>query len=157
MQRLGQYALSLVATAMICGILLSFFREGTVKNILRMVCGIMMITAASTALRDLDISELTVISERFYTEGKTIAAMGEDLARDEKLQCIQQRLEAYILDKANALNAPVIPQVKLNPDGLPVEVRLWGQCSDQARKALTAMITNDLGIPEEDQKWTGET
>ena len=43
MQRLGQYALSLVATAMICGILLSFFREGTVKNILRMVCGIMMI------------------------------------------------------------------------------------------------------------------
>jgi hypothetical protein len=122
-----------------------------------MVCGIIMIITVAAPLSRLDISEIYHISDRYLTDGNAIAAMGEDLARVEKLQCIQQRLEAYILDKANALNAPVIPQVKLNPDGLPVEVRLWGQCSDQARKALTAMITNDLGIPEEDQKWTGET
>ena len=157
MHQLGQYVLSLSAIAMVCGILMSFFRDGTVKNILRIVCGIIMIIAAISPMSNLDISEVSLISDKYLLDGKAIATMGEDLARNETQQCIQRRLEAYILDKADTLNASITPQVKLNHEGLPVEVWLWGQCSDQTRQDLTAMITNDLGIPEEDQKWTGET
>ena len=157
MHQLGQYILSLTATAMLCGITISFFREGILKYTLQMICGIIMTIAVISPLSDLNISDVSVISDSYLIEGKTIAAMGVDLAQNEKEQCIQQRLEAYILDKADALNASVTPQVTLDNSGFPVEVRLWGQCSDQARQALTAMITNDLGIPEEDQKWTGET
>ena len=45
---------------------------------------------------------------------------------------------------------------KLDDQDIPVEVRLYGTCTSAVRQTLTAVITNDLGIPEEDQKWTGE-
>lgn len=156
MQQLGQYVLSLTAVAIICGILLSMFRDGTMRNLLRMLSGIVLTMIALSPLTDLRISDSFLFSESYHSEGKAIATMGEDLAESEKERCIQRQLEAYILDKADALNAQLTAVVKLNEDCLPVEVRLDGECSASVRQTLSAMITNDLGIPEEDQKWTGE-
>ena len=61
------------------------------------------------------------------------------------------------MDKADALGAGIRPEVKLDEQGIPVEVKLYGTCTSTVRQVLAAVITNDLGIPEEDQKWTGET
>ena len=156
MQQLGQYVLSLTSAAIICGLLQSLFRDGTTGRLLRICTGIVLSIVALSPLICLRIPDLCLFYDSYISEGNDIATMGEELAEAEKSRCIQREFEAYILDKANALNADITAEVRLNNKYLPVEVRMHGQCTDSARKTLVEMITNDLGIPEEDQKWTEE-
>lgn len=157
MQQLGRYVFSLTAAALLCGVVLSMFRDGTVRSILRIVCTVILTITALVPLTDYKISDFSGFSDHYLSDGKAIAAMGEDLARVEKGKCIQHQLEAYILDKASGMGADIKPDVTVDANGVPVKIRLRGQCSDRIRQELTDMITNDLGIPKEDQKWTGQT
>ena len=157
MQQLGRYVLSLTAATILCSVVLSMFRDGTVRRILRIVCAIILTITALSPLTDYKIPDFSELSGCYLSEGKVIASMGEDLAGLEKRKCIQLQLEAYILDKANGMGANLRPEVTVDANGFPVEIRLQGQCSERIRQELTDMITNDLGIPKEDQKWTGQT
>ena len=157
MQQLGQYVLSLTVTAILCSVVLSMFRDGTVRSILRIVCAMILTITTLSPLTDYKIPDFSGLSGCYLSEGKAIAAIGEDLAGVEKRKCIQHQLEAYILDKANGMGANIRPEVTVDANGVPVEIRLQGQCSDRNRQLLETAITNDLGIPKEDQKWTGQT
>lgn len=157
MQQLGQYVLSLTAAAILCSVVLSMFRDGTVRSILRIVCAIVLAITAISPLMNYKVPDFSRFSGGYLSEGESIASMGVDLAGMEKLKCIKHQLEAYILDKAGEIGADIRPEITVNTDGIPVKVRLYGQCSDHIRQELTDMITNDLGIPKEDQKWTGQT
>lgn len=154
MQQLGQYILSLTSAATICGLLQSLFRDGTTGRLLQILTGIVLSIVALSPFIRLRIPDLSLFYDSFISEGNDIATMGEELAEAEKFRCIQHGFEAYILDKANTLKADIIAEVKLNNKCLPVEVRIYGQCTDSVRKTLVDSITNDLGIPEENQKWT---
>ena len=156
MQQLGQHIFTITAVSVICGMLLSLLREGTMHRLLRMICGIILTIMTISPLRAVSFSDFDLFPQSYLPEGKTIAAFGNDLAGEERRRCIQHQLEAYILDKANALDAAIRPVVELDDQDIPVEVRLYGTCTSAVRQTLTAVITNDLGIPEEDQKWTGE-
>ena len=156
MERLGEYVLSLTATAMICCVVLSLFQEGSLRNLLRMVCGVILTLSALSPLTELTFPDLSTFSDSYWEDGEAISAMGTDMAAEQTSERIQRQLEAYILDKAAALDAEIRPVMELNEQGIPVSVRICGSCSDSVRRSLTAVITNDLGIPEEDQEWTGE-
>ena len=157
MQQLGQYILSLTATAILCSVVMSMFRDGTVRGVLRIVCAMILTITALVPLTDYKIPDFLELSGGYLSDGKDIASMGEDLARVEKRKRIQHQLEAYILDKASGIGANIRPEVTVDANGVPIEIRLLGQCSDRIRQELTDMITNDLGIPREDQKWAGQT
>ena len=157
MQQMGQYVLSLTSAAILCSVVLSMFRDGTVRRILRIVCAIILTITALSPLTDYKIPALSELSGCYLSEGKAIASMGEDLAGLEKQKCIQHNFEAYILDKANGMGANLKPEVTVDANGFPLKIRLQGQCSERIREKLADMITNDLGIPKEDQKWTGQT
>ena len=152
-----QYILSVTVVCILSGVLLSLFREGTVMQLLRMVCGILLIITAIGPLSGKTIPEILTVPDHWLPDGEAAAAMGADLARRETRRCIQQRLEAYILDKAQALGADITPTVELDAENYPESIELEGDCSEDIRQTLSSVITNDLGIPEEDQKWTGRT
>ena len=152
-----QYILSITAVCILSGVLLSLFREGTVMQLLRMVCGILLIITVVTPLSRKTIPEILTLPDQWLSEGEGAAALGADMARTETRRCIQQQLEAYILDKAQALGADITPTVELDEENYPESVELQGDCSEAVRQKLSSVITNDLGIPEEDQTWTGKT
>lgn len=156
MQQLGQYVVTLTASAIICGILLSFFSEGPLRMQLQVVCGVFLTVTALAPLTRISLPDLTGASQAYLSEGQLLAVRGEKLARDEMLGRIKQATETYILDKAASMGAVVRPEVELDDAGNPVSVSLQGSCSAGQRQQLGAAITNDLGIPEEDQQWTGE-
>jgi hypothetical protein len=69
---------------------------------------------------------------------------------------ISQQAEAYILDKAQELGMQLTVQVTTQvSDTYPVpwQVRLTGQWDQAGREALTQMISQELGVPEERQEW----
>jgi hypothetical protein len=68
---------------------------------------------------------------------------------------IIQQTQAYILDKARSLDAELTVEVFLGDGTIPVPigVRLEGNISPYARKLLSQMLQDDLGIPAEEQIW----
>lgn len=153
MRALGEYVVSLTAAAMVSGLLLALVREGTAKNILRLVCGVVLTVTALTPMVRGNLPDISFFETDWLTLGEAAAASGEEMALDAKTSFIKEGLEAYILDKASAFGADLRAEVTLDADGLPVSVALTGTVSTDARLALEAIITEDLGIPKEDQKW----
>lgn len=156
MQQLGQYVVTLTASAMITGILLAMLPEGPQRKLLRLTCGIFLTVTALLPLPGLELPDLNLFTEAYNQEGEAMAAMGEEAARAEQNERIKQAMKTYILDKAAMLDTALHPELWMNPDGTPSGVLLTGQWTDQARQQLADIITKDLGIPEEDQQWTQE-
>lgn len=155
MQALGRYVLTLTTSAMICGILLSLLPKGRTRTILQAVCGIFLAASALSPVLDLSIPDVSALPSEYLLVGEAFAQTGEEEARRETHQRIKQSLEAYILDKAEAYQAQITADVTLTPDGLPESVTYTGAPSDEIRQLLENMVTEDLGIPKENQRWRG--
>lgn len=153
MRALGEYVVSLTAAAMLSGILMALIREGTARKILRLVCGVFLTVTALTPLVRGNLPDLSFFETDWLTLGEAAAASGEEMALDARTSFIKEGLEAYILDKASAFEADLRAEITLDADGMPISVILTGKASQSAREALEAVITEDLGIPKEDQKW----
>ena len=148
-----QYVLSLTAAALLGGILLSCVPEGSGRNILRLVCGILLTVTALKPLGQLRLPNLDALSLEYRQQADAAAAMGQEMARQEAQEGIRKALEAYILDKAAELGMEITPEVFLDETGIPVSVRLEGYVTSGTRQKIQTIITNDLGIPGEAQEW----
>lgn len=102
-----------------------------------------------------DYSMLTEFSSAFAQEAETAAIQGENMARKAAADIIKAESEAYILDKAAAMNASVTVQIILDSDSIPVQATLSGRVSPYVRRTLASVLESDLGITKENQLWTG--
>lgn len=155
MRELGQYVVSLTAAALVSGMVLTLIREGPVRTLARLVCGVFLTITAISPLTRMEFSDLTAVEEDYLAEGRSAAALGENLALDSRSQLIKEGLEAYILDKATALDAEISAEVRLDGEGNPVSVIISGEVSSHIRRRLETVLTEELGISKENQQWTG--
>ena len=153
MEDFRQYVLSLTAAALLGGILLSCVPEGSTGKVLKLVCGILLTVTALKPLRQIRLPDLDALTGEYRQQAEAVTAMGQEMARLETREGIRNALEAYILDKAAELGMDVTPEVFLDESGIPVSVRLEGDHSSGMRQKIQTIITNDLGIPGEAQKW----
>jgi hypothetical protein len=90
-----------------------------------------------------------------YSDVLSTAAV--DQAANSLLEeLITDAAETYILDKASALQLALSASVTCRVEDtypVPWSVRLEGSPTEQQRKALTEIIREELGIPEERQEW----
>ena len=155
MEALRQYVISVVAAAMLCGIVVRLFPNGSGKQVGKLICGLFLAYTVLSPISRVDFSKLPDFSLRCMDDAEDAAAMGENLARDSMADIIKEETEAYILDKAEAYQAQITADVSLTPDGLPESVTYTGAPSDEIRQLLENMVTEDLGIPKENQRWSG--
>lgn len=157
MEFLRQYVLSIVAASMIGGVVMGFLQGGTIKQLLKIICGLFLAFMVISPIQKLDLQDLPVVGEEDAMAGEEIAAMGEEMAAEAMADIIKSETEAYILDKAAQLNVSLEVQVTVS-DGdvpVPVEATLQGSISPYARQQLEAVLTRELGIPKEHQIWAG--
>lgn len=155
MQQFGRYVVSLTAAALVSGILLSMFPKGVIRWLIQLVCGVFLTITALSPLTDVAIPDFSERIPDYRSRGEALSCMGENLAREETRVRIKQILEAYILDKAATAQAEITAEISVSDDGIPESVILTGTFSGDARQQLEAVITNDLGIPKENQQWIG--
>lgn len=122
---------------------------------MKLVTGIVM---ASVILSPLGSGIRFDLNTRFQALDRQVSAaveQGEEAAQKELTVRIKEATEAYILDKADQLGVTVRVRVTLDESTypVPVMVEVEGPVSPAARAALSQMIQQDLGIPEEDQRW----
>lgn len=149
----GRYVLSLVTAALIGGIVTGFFPEGSFRRLLRMLCGVFLLTVVLSPVSALEMPDIGAWLSSLDEEARAAATQGEDYLSGQRQAVICRKTEAYILDKARELGAEVSARVTLNREELPESVALTGSCTPAQKEALTILIEEDLGIPEARQQW----
>lgn len=156
MDGLRDYVFHLCITALICTVLLRFARgTGTVKLVLKLLCGIVLAYSAISPLKQLQIPEFDKVISEFQEEASIAMRWGKETSGIAIREGISQGAEAYILEKAKALNLDLLVEVELSDDEIPVPVAvsLTGNVAPYAKTVLGNTIAQDLNIPKENQKW----
>lgn len=157
MELLRHTILAVTAAALICGILSGLVQNGAAKELIKLLAGLFMTVTLLGPLLKLDLSKFDWDLQSYIQEGESQAAQGQAIAEEAKRSIIKAEAEAYILDKAAALDAELTVEVTLGQgeDPAPQGAVLYGTVSPYARRQLEQVMATDLGIPLEEQRWTG--
>ena len=152
---LRSWIASLSGTALICALALALTPEGRVKRVVRMLCALILAAALfSPLLGGRELGTYTLNLARYRAEAEALTGKGTELRRALDRGIIERETEAYILDKARALGAPLTAArvtLRWGTEGvwLPEAAELTGQFSEALARTLEA----ELGIPRKAQTW----
>lgn len=157
MESLLQYVITVTAAAIIAGILAGFMDEKSSSGgLIRLIAGLFLAFAVISPVVQLDWDGITASLSDFSAEGSLAAAEGENIASETYSSIIKSETEAYILDKAAALNVSLKVEVTVDGDPpVPTAVRLSGEVSPYAKQQLQQILCEELDIAKENQQWTG--
>ena len=157
MERLAAGTLSIIAAALIVGILGSIVPEKNGSGTLvRILCGLFLAFHMVSLFGNLDFGVIATFSENCIIAGDLAADRGKEMASEAVAERIKAEAESYILDKAQALGADLDVSVTVSGDEIPApeSVQLQGNISPYARIKLQQMMEQELGIPKEKQQWS---
>lgn len=154
MEALREYVLSVAAAGILCGILKSILGEkGAAGGTVKLICGLFLAFTVIRPIANIQLSDFAVFTSSISQDAREAVSRGEKLAQESRTDIIKAETEAYILDKAKALNAILQAEVTVGTDGIPAAVCITGQWSPYARVQLAQILTEELGIAKEDQTW----
>lgn len=154
-ESLRQYILSAASGAIICGIATAFFQKSAYKKHISMLCGLFMTFTLLRPLIEIRIPELPDMNE-YIRQAQSAVEEGKRISLSARKTIISQECEAYILDKAGALQVSLTAKVTVEErDGEPIPVfaEMTGAVPPEIQRQLSTVIEADMGIPEENQLW----
>lgn len=156
MEAVRQYLLSVTAAAIVCSIINRVIgKTGTYAAIVKLITGLFLVFTVILPFAKLQITDLSAYMDSLSVDADQVVMDGQQTARDAVTEIIKAEAEAYILDKAAALDLTVEAEVIVSDTDIPqpCAVTLRGSASPYAKQRLQQLIANDLGIPEEKQTW----
>lgn len=144
---------SVIVCVLSCGILTQIVSESKRKEIMRLICGILLSISLFRPLTRIDFREFLNLSGESWDGAESFVMEGERIAAQAQEDSIRAACETYILNKASALGADVKAYVSLTDAGIPGFVELSGQVEPRIQQQLQTVLTMELGIPKENQKW----
>lgn len=157
MESVSGYILRVVAAAFLLGILGSLTdQKGSTAALLRLMGGLFLTFTLLSPVLSLDFSAVRNYLADFAETGELTAVSGENMARAEYRTIIKEKLEAYILDKANELGLDLTVEVALGEDDTPREIIIAGTASPFGKGNLQQFIIDELGVAKENQLWIGQ-
>ncbi len=147
-----QYLLKIICAALVCALTEAAAGSGPGRQTRKLVCGMFLVLTVLSPLGNTELPRLELGS--LQRSARAAVAEGEEQADRARLECISEACEAYIWNKAAAMELEVQVQVELDEDGFPVRVELSGPAGPLARQELIGTIVRDLGLKEGDVIWT---
>ena len=141
---------------MICAIVTKLMGgKGSLGALTKLITGVFLLFTLIRPLYSLDLLGAAQWWQGYDEQAAQAVAQGKEQARKSMAELITQRTQAYILDKAQALNTALEVEVTLSDDEIPVpvKVRLKGKVSPYAKGRLQQIVTEELGIEKENQIW----
>ena len=149
--------LRLTAAALICGMVTALFgKKGTIGGVIQLLAGIFLTLNIVSPWVQIRLDGWSELLQDFSVSANALGQAGESAAREAMAQRITEETKAYILDKAQALNATLTVEVILDDSQFPAPcgVRIGGKVSPYAKGVLRDFMERELGIPPEEQLWT---
>ena len=150
--------LSLSVLAIMCGALISLIPDGGIKSVAEILATSVLLLYIFNLFGEVDVD--CILNETLSTEeiesnfGDVSKAHREELERE----VIKANCEEYILDKAEELGTADIKvgiTVFTSPEGIPIPYssEISGTLIFPQKEDLSKILTEDLGIPAERQRW----
>lgn len=156
MQGLPQYIMTVSAAAAVCAIAKTLVKgNDQVAWLTQMLCGVFMTISIISPLKDIVVQDWSSWAQTVTWQGEAAVEQGSAAMENAMAQGIKSRVEAYISDKSQQLGASLTVSVQLSQDTIPVpvSVTMCGDVSPYVKSQLQRILSEDLGIPKEDQQW----
>lgn len=153
MGAVGRWLTAVISVSLLCAMAGALMPQGAVKRVGRLVCGLVLLAAILSPLRELDVDAGRQWLDGYLdSTGQWETALKETVNRQMKT-IIEEECAAYIVDKAAQLGLRCTLRVECREteEGLylPVRAEVRGPLSDSGRTRLIRLIAEDLGVPEE--------
>ena len=144
----------MIGAAIFCAVASELTPKGTVKNIQRALCGMVLAAAMLLPLLQLDFGAYASQIAQLRGSDAALGTEAQERAQLLSRTIIEDELEAYILDKAQTLGVAVngvSVSARWSMEGVwvPVAVTVDGTYS----AALADVIEAELGVPQAAQSW----
>ena len=153
MGAVGRWLTAVISVSLLCAMAGALMPQGAVKRVGRLVCGLVLLAAILSPLRELDVDAGRQWLDGYLdSTGQWETALKETVNR-QMITIIEEECAAYIVDKAAQLGLRCTLRVECREteEGLylPVRAEVRGPLSDSGRTRLIRLIAEDLGVPEE--------
>ena len=151
------WVLALTGTAAFCAVATELTPKGPVKSVVRTVCAVSLAAALLSPLLEFDFPTYALSMARYRDDAAALTASGKEIGGELNRRVIEERLAAYILDKARSLGVSVTEArvtLKWDADGVwyPTAAEIVGDYS----AGLSDCIAAELGVPAEAQTWRND-
>lgn len=155
MQALRSFILSMVCAALICGILADLSEKTGFAKLIRLSCSIFLAFTMIAPILRLRFPEWEAQKNRYLSEARNAAAVGENIRLRSVAGIIRQEAEAYILKEAKSIGANLEVEVELDSGDppAPAAVTVRGDFDEATETQLSRLLEDELGIPKERQTW----
>lgn len=156
MEGISQYLLSVIAAAIISGIAVNIFgKKGLYASAVKLIAGLFLVVTVMSPWTKLQFEDISSYFLDMQTDADLIVEEGEEIAVEAAVAIIKEEVEAYILDKACSLDVDIEVNVTFDTSDplLPNAITIKGTASPYVKRQLQQMISDDLGIPKENQAW----
>lgn len=157
MDAIREYLLSVTAAAILCSVVRRMLnKKKTAGMIGKLLTGLFMIYTVLSPLVGVSFGSVEDLTDLYREDAHAAVARGENLTAQSLRESIKDRLEAYVLEKADGMGVQVRVNILLSDDLYPVPEKVYisGQVAPYAKNRLKQIIREDLGVSEEDQIWT---
>lgn len=156
-----QWLHAVTFTGIVCSLAYMLTPEGRVKRAMQIICGIVMCIAIISPLAKLDMNSYSKALSQYKIDAESIARNGEEYSKNLNRAIIQERCEAYILDKAAEQGvklSEVSVLARWSDEGYwyPYEAQICADVPQSAQARLSDTIEATLGISCERQIWNGD-
>ena len=157
MGAIREYLLGVVGAALICTVITALAgKSGTLSAMIKILTGVFMTLTLVSPLMRIQIPETDAVFDDFTLQAEMITENAKNSSKSQLSEIIKSKSEAYILDKGEQMGAEITVQVTLDQSDLPqpAAVLISGRISPYAKKKLSSIIEEDLGICTEAQTWS---
>lgn len=156
----GEWVRGIAGAALVCAAAMVLTPKGRVKNVLKFICGIVLLCSMLNPIIKRNFQFLSMDMSQYRIKADEIAQDAQQSQNNLSRTIIENKLKAYILDKAKSLDAEiqdVSVSVKWGDEGCwyPYEARLRCNIPQKEMNLISNAIESELGIPKERQYWSG--
>lgn len=152
------YIQTLVYSAVFCFLAMALTPEGSGKKAVGIACAAAMMIAVISPVVTIDLSDYSKMLTEYKLKAEEYADSGRENSENLNRLYIQDKCQAYILDKAEEIGAyisEVTVTAEWSIDGYwyPVSCEIRYDSTDGQRAELETLIGTQLGISKDEQKW----
>jgi len=150
----------LCVVSVLSGVLMSLTPEGSVKRVMKLVSGLVLLGVMLRGLVGMDLTNSTLDFARYRRIEQQLLIDGAKLRDELDRRVVEEEYAAYVRQRASAMGielGEVSIGVHWHTDGVWVpasaSITLY---REEDRERLSGVLSTELGIPEQRQKWVIE-
>lgn len=154
MDGLKNYLIAVCSAAILSAILKQLIGKSKMSSgTVNLLSGLFVAICIISPWKDFSLQDLEIYNPLHTQLGQSYVETGKRITQNQIDAIISEKIESYILEKANQLGVQVEVSVELAEDSIPFKSIVSGRLSPEEKKTLSAFLEKEIGIQKEMQIW----